>query len=35
MTSFPPSVRPKDKNDWLNVVMIGDGYFEQPMQGKK
>ena len=35
MTSSPPSVGPKDKNDWLNVVMIGNGYFEQPMQGKK
>ena len=35
MTSLPPSVGPKDENDWLNVVMIGNGYFEQPMQGKK
>ena len=35
MTSLPPSVGPKDENDWLNVVMIGNGYFEQPMPGKK
>ena len=35
MTSSPPSVGPKDKSDWLNVVMIGNRYFEQPMQGKK
>ena len=35
MTSLPPSVGPKDENDWLNVVMIGNGYFEQPMEVKK
>ena len=35
MTFLPSLVGPKDENDWLNVVMIGNGYFEWPMQGKK
>jgi hypothetical protein len=35
MSSSPPSVGSKDENDWLDVVIIGNGYFEQPMQGKK
>ena len=33
--SSPPSVGSKDENDWLDVVIIGNGYFEHPMHGKK
>jgi hypothetical protein len=35
MSSSPSSVGSKDENDWLNVVIIGDGYFEQPVWGGK
>lgn len=34
MSSSRSSVGSKDENNWLNVVIIGDGYFEQPELGK-
>jgi hypothetical protein len=33
--SSPSSVGSKDTNNWLNEVIIGDGYFEQPAWSKK
>jgi len=32
MSSSPPSLGSNDENDRLDVVIIGNGYFEQPMQ---
>ena len=34
-SSSPSSVASKDGNNWLDVVIIGDGYIEQPACGKK
>src|SRR5271155_2569038 len=35
MSSLPSSVRSKEGNNWLDEVIIGDGYFEQPAWGNK
>ena len=34
-SSSPSSVASKDGNSWLDVVIIGDRYIEQPACGKK
>ena len=34
-SSSPSSVESKDRNSWLDVVLVGDRYIEQPACGKK